>query len=287
MTPLGTVLQRPDEPVDEDDVVKVNVVTSDRLLPLLRVERTSKAGRGGRVRLAGGEVSIGDLGFAWLDRQRAGDEAKRRRRCRVLRAELGDFSPQEPGRVRISLLREAGADPTTLGSFDFSVNPLYTGAFSLGPVFTWLEDPRFRVVRNSRGERILTAAENEGPRTQYVVGYAPYVWGRRDLEKSVARPIERLFPFLALSLEEPGENAYLGGALDLFQSSVFVVGGFHAGRVRRLDPEAGFRVGDPFPGPEEEPPVVEEWRWSGFAGVTLDLRAAVSLLGKVFGAGGG
>lgn len=260
VTPVGNVVFRPGDEVDENDRVQVVVVGDARLVPRLKVTRQSAFRAPGSFAILGADQ---ELPF----------ELKSAAGCAATGVLLSDFQPGQ-GQVQIATINDDGSQ-TAIGGFDFGVHTLYAGAFSLGAIRTELRDPTFGVAAVGP-DTVLTRTEDGTPRVLYVLSYTPFIWGQRDVQKPVPF-IEHVNPMVGVVLNDIADNALVGLSIDLMNSLYLQVGA-HAGRVTRLDPRGGVRLGDPFTQPASEIPTVTEWGVDWFIGASLDLRAAVQLL---------
>lgn len=260
VTPVGNVIFRPGDEVDENDRVQVVVVGDARLVPRLKVTRQSAFRAPGSFAILGADQ---ELPF----------ELKSAAGCAATGVLLSDFQPGQ-GQVQIATINDDGSQ-TAIGGFDFGVHTLYAGAFSLGAIRTELKDPTFGVAAVGP-DTVLTQTEDGTPRVLYVLSYTPFLWGQRDVQKPVPF-IEHVNPMVGVVLNDIADNALLGLSIDLMNSLYLQVGA-HAGRVTRLDPRGGVRLGDRFTQPASEIPTVTEWGVDWFIGASLDLRAAVQLL---------
>jgi hypothetical protein len=152
--------------------------------------------------------------------------------------ELTDFAPGR-GEVEIALVFVEGTSikEVTIGTFDFSIQPLYTGAFSLGAIRSELEDRRYALASTPAGT-VPTESELGDSRVLYTLFYTPFVWGKRDLEKPAKHFYHRVNPSIGITLTDPTDNAIAGLTVDL-PLGVFLHGGVHAGRITELDPSSG------------------------------------------------
>lgn len=266
VTTLGNILIRPNRAIDENDVVRVYVLTTRQLAPKLRVKRTSQFRPVGVVNVIG-DRSGEQNAIAQVR------DAVQSPNC-LLKVNLFDFAPGE-GQVAISMV-DTDSNPvkeTALGNFAFAVNPLYVGAFSLGPVRTNLEEPSFAIASN--GSTSYVSRSESGRRLLYSLFYTPFIWGRRDLEKTdFSQPWKHLNPTLGLVLNDVQHNALIGASFDL-PIGMFVTGGAHFGRVTQLDPESGLTPGDTLQTPPSSIPTIKTWDHDWFISVNLDLRVAV------------
>lgn len=252
----GTVLARPNGAVDENDSVLVYLVGRGTELNNIRIRRASQPRQGGSIIIQG----------AGADTTKLTDETGD---CRVVRANLGDFAAGKGEVEIVRLPAQTGASNLEIGKFDFTVNPLYVGAFTMGPVVTFNDDRTYDTL----ADRTITET-SRGSETNYVVGYTHFLFGRRDTEKSG--------PFglgltVAVQPNEVFDHAYLGAALDLY-GTLFLIGGVHGADVTRLNADSGLQVGSQLPAGFKSIPTQDEWRWGGFVGLTIDLRAATGLL---------
>ena len=263
----GFVISRPSEPMDENDDLVVYIMGNPEVLQTVRVVRTSATRAVGQSRRLGSEQMGG------IRRQGAQGESTA---CGWARAELGDFEPGE-GKFRITTgtgTQVSNADVT------LRVNPLYHGAFSFGPVVSWLRDRSYTVLGDT------TVAQSEGGSSDghYVLSYTHFLVGPRDVEKG-----RRLYlnPMVGITLNKPLESVFGGVSIDFGGGDVFITAGAHGREVTRLDDREGVAVGRKLPAGITSVPTQEVWRWAPFVGVQIDIRAAVDLFGKVLtGAGG-
>ncbi|AGC42865.1 hypothetical protein MYSTI_01525 [Myxococcus stipitatus DSM 14675] len=272
-TENGTVLSGDLSQVDENDTVRVNVVTTRENFSSLAVRRISPIRDVTAFRLLGGQQ---------VRPQSVTD-------CVVFTATVQDFDPGV-GQIEIAR-RETNGEFTRLGLIEFNVHPLYRGMLSFGAVWTGLNDPMFGTV-STPGGTLISRGEVGSHRLLYAVLLTPFIWGRRDMEKEPAllsdlfergRSLEALSlfrhfnPSVGLVVNDPLDNALAGISLDLFDG-VLITGGVHVGRVTVIDPQSGLTEGSVFDGPEEDLPTARRWRTSAFWSVSVDLRAAVQLI---------
>ncbi|HEU4881953.1 MAG TPA: hypothetical protein VFT45_06905, partial [Longimicrobium sp.] len=275
VTPVGNVLLRPSDVVDENDVVVVHVVGDAQVVSRLAVTRLSEFRTPGQVSFVGQGLS--------LSPEKGADGAPLASRCVIRQFRVTDFAPGEKGEIQLALVDEKGAK-AEVGKFDFGVHTLYSGAFSFGPVRTELRDPDIGTVTRS-GKEIVTATEDGTPRVLYVLSFTPFMWGRRELEEP-GQWYTHINPTISIVPAHVQDNAMLGLSIDVL-NSFYLQGGVHAGRVRRLDTRSGLELGDEFTGTGDVP-TVKEWDADWFVGLTVDLRAAVEFLKiAATGAGGG
>ena len=286
VTPLGNVISRPGDVIDENDAVAVTVVGAEQLLPRLTIRRSSDFRVSSGIRIVGSKIRI--LEAPGLRRQAAGQPPP----CNQRTVLLHDFAP---GRGEVEISVRTGDGDESLGKFEFGVNALFTGAFSFGIVRSSLADPRFGLFFNGT-DSVITEAEDpsrkEGTpseeesllrrqRILYGMFYTPF-FGRRDIEKD--KLIFR--PTIGFALNDISENVFVGGAFILHGSFTFMVG-VHWGKVTRLDEQSDLDVGSTFGGSSDEIPTVKRWRGDVFIGVSLDIRAAMQFFQVAFGAASG
>jgi hypothetical protein len=278
VTPVGNVLYRAGDVIDENDQVIVYVVGDSLVVSRLAVTRISEFRTPGEVSFLGEGLSIADA-----IKVARGDSARTPLPCVRREFTVTDFAPGKKGEIQLALVDEKGAK-AEVGTFDFGVHTLYSGAFSFGPVRTELRDPDIGTVTRS-GKEIVTASEDGTPRVLYVLSFTPFMWGRRELEEP-GPWYTHVNPTIGIVPAHVQDNAMLGLSIDVL-NSFYLQGGVHAGRVRRLDTRSGLELGDEFTGTGDVP-TVKEWDADWFVGLTVDLRAAVEFLKiAATGAGGG
>lgn len=287
VTPVGTVLRRPAPVIDENDSVTVMVLADERLLPLLKVYRKSAIRTVGAVRFIGQGT---DLSKVFRQQAERVDSLRPAAppQCRIETFVLHDFE-QGKGEVEISALTgKLGDEDATevVGGFEFNVNPLYSGAFSLGAMRTTLSAPEFGLAANG-GNNVISVRENGEFRVKYLLMYTHFIWGKRDVEKLPGNPLQRLNPSMGVVIDDIPNNWVGAVTADPFEG-VYISYGVHFGRVKRLDPESDLEVGDVFTGEEDDIPTRQHWVGKPFFSVTVDVRAAAELLRMALtGAAGG
>jgi hypothetical protein len=273
VTPTGNVLARGVNTFDENDKLRVIVYGDARLLPLLKVERTS-AFNVPTVRVVGAGLTVPQQLIA---REGAGV-------CTTAEYLLSDFAPGE-ATVQISALQ--GTDFVPLGTIDFNVDPLYTGMLSLGAAWTKAVDPGFKLAANNSGP-VIALGEEGNNELLYTLFYTPFVWGKRDLEKTIptSRWYKRINPTVGIVPQDLQENALVGITLDL-PAGFLVTFGRHFRQITVLPEDTGLTVGSPFSGTADQLPTAQSWEDSSFFAVTVDLRAILQLFTAALGSGGG
>jgi hypothetical protein len=284
-TPVGRILSSNlgDAEFDENDRLIVFIIAAAELQDRLSIRRKSPFRDASELRLLGSEITRDQLE---LHAAEGG--------CTAVRAELADFAPGR-GEVEISVLA-AVEKPIVVGSFEFAVNPLYTGMLSFGPTWTKNVDPDYAIAKV--GEKNVIVQENVGDRDlKYAVFYTPFIWGRRDLQKSRdwyrahgRSTFERSWlpwlrhinPSLGFVVDELEDHALVGVTLDLGPGIAFTVGRHFR---RREVLQSGLAVGAEFVGEAADLPTGTEWDDEDFVAVSFDLRAAVKALAAVVRSG--
>jgi hypothetical protein len=266
VTPGGSILQRPDQPVDEDDVVIVHVYGDEPVVDKIEVARTSATRTTGTLSIAGAGQTP-DL--SRFDAEKLN--------CVERQFTLGDFAP---GEATVEMYTIASGTKTTLGSFKFNVNTLYHGILSFGPVWTQqLGNETFKLAPSGT-DKIIVASEEKDRNVIYAVAYTYYFLGRRDLEKSDSL-IHHVNPTIAVAINNMSDHAMAGLSFDVGQ--IIITGGVHFAHVTRLSSASGLVPGSKFIGTDADIPTSKRWEHKLFLGVTVDLRAATALLKAVTG----
>ncbi len=270
VNPLGTVLvSNLDTLFDENDSLIVRIVADKRLLPLLTAARTSAFRNVTSVQIVGGDQQ------APLLTRQAGLVPD----CGEQKFLLSNFAPGQ-GQVQISALQETQL--TATGSFDFNVNPLYTGMLTLGAARTDLVDAGFKLA-SVGGETVIAASEEGDQDLVYTLFYTPFVWGKRDLQKRVPW-YQHLNPTIGVAPQDIADNAFVGLTADLPAGISFTFGR-HFRQIEVL--EQGLTIGSPFSGTADQLPTAQKWEDDNFWAVSIDLRAMVQVLRAAIGTGGG
>jgi hypothetical protein len=270
VNPLGTVLaSNLDTLFDEDDSLIVHIVADKRLLPLLTAARTSAFRDTTAVQIVGGGQQ------APLLTRQAGLVPD----CGEQKFLLSDFAPGE-GQVQISALQ--GTQLTPLGSFDFNVNPLYTGMLTLGAARTDLVNAGFKIA-TVNGQTVIAAGEEGDQDLIYTLFYTPFVWGKRDLQKRVPW-YKHLNPTIGVAPDDITDNAFIGVNADL-PAGISLTFGRHFRQIEVLD--QGLNIGSPFSGTADQLPTAQEWKDGNFWAVSIDLRVMVQVLAAAVGGGTG
>jgi len=259
--------------VDENDRVIVHVYEPDdlNLLKRLQVARTS-ATRVPTVRVAGSDTNL-----SAITKQAAGLPPP----CRSF--SLGDFQPtldaNGEGAVEIRDSAKPRTDPA-LGGFKFTVDPLYAGILSFGPVFTRGPGDQEFILEPLPDNKNAVIAEDEGHRNVlYAVQYTYFMWGQRDFEQGEPRWYAHVNPTIGMSINKPLDHALLGASIDIGQF-IFTFGS-HVAHVNRLSSDSGLTSGSVFTGTKDNIPTARRWVSHAFVSVAVDLRAAATLLKAV------
>ena len=272
---FGNVVLRPVAAVTEEDEVLVRVLADERIASGISVHRISAARRLGELRVIDGTQLARSAALATTL------SAARSPKCYV-DALLGDF---EPGLGEVEI-RHVVEEPTevkrlVLGTFNFNVEPLYAGMFSLGPVVTNLAEPKFTVATNSAGGSYISVAESGDDRILYALIYTPFILGKRlgepALRSELNSWLRRVNPMFGVVLNDISQNALLGVSVD-FPFGIVAHYGAHMGRTSEIDPESGLTAGSSIASGATIP-VVRRWNTDRFVGLTLDARVALKLIG--------
>ena len=267
VTATGTVLTPWPDALDEDDTLIVTVLADARLAPLLEVRRTSAQRALGDIRILGDDIAL-----PGLVRQSESDAAPR---CAARSFPVGNFAP---GQAEIELAVRTPEGRMRTGLLELRVHPLYSGMFSLGPLWSRVADPGFTLV--PRGSDTVISTEEQGQsRMLFAFYYTPFVWGPRDIEKPVRAWYEHINPSVGMVLSEPLDHALAG--LSVGARGFVLTAGVHLARVRVLDEESELERGDVFTGEEDELPVARAWELGPFVSVSVDLRTALKLAGSL------
>ncbi|HSN89579.1 MAG TPA: hypothetical protein VL025_22645 [Thermoanaerobaculia bacterium] len=273
VTPLGTILvSNLDTLFDENDTLVVRVVADKRLLSLLAVARTSAFRDVTSVQILG----AGETAPSLLDRQTG---LVLEADCGERRFLLDNFAPGR-GQVQISALQGTQLTPT--GSFDFNVNPLYTGMLTLGAARTQVVDPGYKLA-SVGGQTVVAAGEEGDDDLIYTLFYTPFLWGKRDVQKDIPW-YQHVNLTVGVAPEDITDNAFAGVTADL-PGGIALTYGVHFRRIEVLT--QGLSVGDPFSGAADQLPTAQEWENDQFVAVSIDLRAMVQVLRAAMGTGGG
>lgn len=266
VTPGGSVQDRTTQPIDEDDVVSIHVLSTDQgLLQSLEVTRTSATRTTGNITLAGSGVKI-----PAIKRESQEDLPP----CFYRTYEVSDLAP---GEVTVDIAARVQAKRTSLGTLKFNVNRLYDGIISFGPAWTNLTDRAYGLTPQGT-DQIIIETEDGSSDVLYAAAYTYFWRGKRDLEKEKPKEItQRLNPTIGFTLNDPGKHALAGISYD-GGHFVFTIG-LHGARVTRLAPDSGAKVGEKFVGTTI--PTQKKWQTGFFFAVTVDARAARALLDTI------
>ncbi|MFN2324799.1 MAG: hypothetical protein ABR551_02840 [Gemmatimonadales bacterium] len=262
--------------ITEEDRVLVRIPAVEALAPFVTVRRTSAARTVGDIRLIGAQ----DPAFASVAFTKA-ESATKDPQC-YIDVVLGDFAPGL-GQVEIRLATTVGSELklVTVAEFDFNVEPMFAGMFSLGPIVTNLQEPLFSKATNAAGETYVSESETGADRILYALLYTPFVLGKRVAEAPLTSDprswIRRINPMFGVVLNGIGKNAVAGVSVDL-PFGIVAHAGWHVGRTSELDDQSGLNVGSVIDA-DATIPVVRRWNIDHFWGLTLDTRVALRLLG--------
>jgi hypothetical protein len=266
LTPTGNVLDKDLDLFDENDALVVKIVGDKRLLPLLKVKRTSPFRRKGIVRLVGEEAGIARY---------AVEEPE----CGEREFIVQDFEPGK-GEIEISVI---GDPDRVIGNFEFNVNPLYTGIISYGGVWTRAVDPDLKLVTSEteEAENILIKGNAGEGDLLYALLYTPYIWGKRDLEK-IYPWYKYINPTVGIVPNDITNHALLGVSIDLPIGGILFTVGAHVRRIDALAQDTEAEIGEPYAvgrdADDVELSTSRELDTDLFFAVSVDLRAAVKVV---------
>jgi hypothetical protein len=263
----GNVLATSDRTLNEGDKVTVVLYADTRLLDQLRVSRSSPTRVEVVSRILGEGTTATDL-------KREAQEEQAPIKCDLRTYTLSDFAP---GTGKLDVTALGTTPPTTMYSYEFKVNTLYTGMLSFGPMWSTVADYTFSKTFNGTDTVVTSSPDTARRRLLYVVSYTPFVWGPRDVTVGPADLWHRINPFIGVALNDVTNNAFLGVSAEL-ASRIAFTWAMHAGKVTRLDPTSGAVVGKPFANRAPTVPTVQKWSVKAAYGVTVDVLAAVQLL---------
>lgn len=265
ITPGGSIQDRTTDPIDEDDPVFIHVISSEEnVLKSIEVTRTSATRTTGNISIIGGNVT----GLT-LNRQAAGP-------CLHRTYELGDFAW---GEAVVDISARQQAQRASLGTLRFTVNRLWDGILSAGPVWSPLTDRAYGLAPRTGHGNVIIETQNGGDDIFYAAQYTYFIRGRRDVEKPKPPLSQRINPTLGLSLNDPADHALIGVSVD---SGQFVFSaGLHAANVARLADGAGAAVGQTFTGTAAEIPVEKKWRTGFYFAITVDARVVNTLINSI------
>lgn len=271
-TPRGMLLTQMPPNIDENDTIEVDVWGDPAVVDNLVLRRTSD-GRQLQFRIAGSDAGFNPNDFA--KHGKATTEPPQSP-CKLHPFFLDGFAP---GRGQITITLYEGKTGTDLGTIDFLVDPLYSGIFSFGAIWTGAQKHAFTVLP---GSNIISDTEDGNHRLDYILFFTPYVWGKRDIEKGTEHWYEHINPTVAVALSDLTDNGIAGLSVDLLDGIIFTAG-VHVRRVTELDPNSKLKTGGTFMGTTGDLPLAHTWETGSFVGVSVDLRAAVQLTRLVLG----
>jgi hypothetical protein len=276
VTPVGRVLRQSAPEIHEGDRLAVYIRGPEPLVSRMWAVRTSAFRTVGSFDVVGADAS---LSRDFFHESSEGDAE-----CRLARSMVENFAGGEKGEVSLMLaVAASGAAKDTFGTrttgkVELPVHRLYRGALSMGLARTQLESPSFTVAAR---DSTVVAAES-GPRYLYTLFFTPYIWKRRDVEHWRIEELPTyLNPTVGVVINDLAKNA-LGGATLELPGGIFLSGGYHAGKVTRLVP-GGPAVGTVVHGSAAHLETEQRWRVQPFYSLSIDLRAAALLFGRLAG----
>lgn len=268
LTPTGNIIHKDLDLFDENDTLVVTIVGDRELLSQLKVKRISPFRRKGTVRLVGEEVEPP------IERK-----ALEEPEYDKMEFTVQDFEPGK-GEIEISVI---GDPDRVIGTFEFNVNPLYTGIISYGGVWTRAVDPDYKLVtgETEEAENILIEG-NAGERDLlYSLLYTPYIWGKRDLEK-IYPWYNYINPTVGIVPNDITNHALLGVSIDLPIGGTLFTVGAHVRRIDALSEDTKAEIGETYAAGKDaddvELPTSRELKTDLFLAVSVDLRAAVRVV---------
>lgn len=287
VSPNGDILGRPPTPINEGQKVIVEIVADQRLVPQLHAQRSS-AFRTVRIsNILSGSVTVPTEVITAAGKQALTSENAA---CDRATFQLADFAPGQ-ATVEISALTDKGKQ--ALGTFDFTVDELYTGAFILGGIWTSVRNSSFGKttirrdtvvggVNQEAVDTVITETDKGGPRFLYAVTYTPFIWGERDVKVGLKNWYEHFNPAVGLALNDISNNAMAGVDFDMW-NRIYVIYGLHVGRVTELDPRAKLTLGSVIA--NTPVPTRRAWETGWFWGVGVDLQAGIDLFHSILSGG--
>ena len=255
----GSILQYPDGPIDENDVVVVHVVSTDKdKLPNIEVARIS-ATRTEELNLIGAGERF---------------QFQSANPCFERRFELGDFAP---GEGKFEIYTSNTGTKAVLGTTSFKVDRLWAGVISFGPAWSDVADFSFGLAPQG-DKKIIIAKEDGSDDINYVLQYTQYSWGQRD-ESKTYRWREHFNPTVGFAVNDFRDHAYAGVSFDWKQ--ILFTTGAHFARVTRLANGSGLSIGSEFAGEEAQIPTEKQWESSWYIAITADARVARTLLNAI------
>jgi hypothetical protein len=257
VTTGGSIVQHPDLPIDENDVVVFHVVSADEdLLRNVEVSRVSPTRTTGDLSVIGGSVQF--------------TKQSRSNVCFERQFELGDFAP---GEAKVEIATVNNGQRTIMGTPTFTVNRLWDGILSLGPGWSRVADEAYGLAPNAAGQNVIVKTANGHNDILYLVHYTQYMWGRRDTDKQY--PYHQHFnPSIGFSLSNFKEHALAGASFD-WRQFVFTAG-VHFAHVTRLAGDT--KAGAQFSGAANTITTTKRWESGVYFAITVDARAAKVLL---------
>jgi hypothetical protein len=318
---LGKVIARPRESIDEDDAVQVIVVLDGLLAPGLSVYRSSPIREPNSLDIVGAGTTLpsGLVTMAegkperscTIDTTLVTDFAPGKSAVEIAavipgtpRAEAPAATsgtaaddPKDPKKdapakdektakpAPSEAKDRSGLPLTKIGQFEFVTNRLHTGALSFGFIGSAVVDSSFTVARRG-DDSVVTASFTGEHQIRGAMLFTPFVWRKRDYQKAQGGWQDVVYPVFGVVLSDIPRH-FLTGVSVALGNTVFLHGGLHFGRVERLDPNAGLGVGDVITGSGGRVPTTRRWIARGFAGGSIDVRAAVELLKAAVGTAAG
>lgn len=277
MTPFGRVLGQSKRRYHDGEMISVSVLADPRVHHLLDVKPTSDLAQPVVTNIYGADQA------PFKNHRLGADSASRALPpCTFTHPEpIGPLASPKGG-VQVTVYD--GEAVKALGSTEFVVAPLYTGTFTLGGISTGVAAPTYAKAFN--GTDTVIVERETGRRLLYTAMYTRF-WKKRDLTEEIDLGkdlLQAITPMVGIVLNDVANNALLGVNVEL-RSNFALVGGWHFSRVTQLDRSTGASVGQAFENLGDVP-TERKWKGGGFAGLSIDARAAGALLRSVLGGTG-
>jgi hypothetical protein len=280
VSPVGRLLRRSAPEIREDQPLVVFIRGPRSVVSRMWAVRTSDFRTIGDFAVPGSDESV-STGVLRTSGTTGADS------CGMTRSLVENFRGGAKGEFALMLAGRAGASADTFvthtfGKGDLPVHRVYQGALSMGVVRTELRDPTY--VLGARDSVLIETGASR--RYLFTIFFTPYISRRRDVEHwRVRELLSYVNPTVGLTVNDVTHNA-LGGATVELPGGLFVSAGYHAGRVTRLVPGA-LAVGSVVHGGLSQVQTEQRWAVKSFYSLSIDIRAAALLLGKVAGAATG
>lgn len=271
-TPFGRVIKQTKVRITDRDRITVSVLANPNLEPVLSVREGSELATPSVTNIYGSDAA------PFKNTSKTPGTPIARVACHHTKpTPLGPFASPKG---TVNIVAHTGTEEKQVGTFQFQVNPTYTGSFSLGGGLSSAFSPTFE--KSFNGADTVVVAHGDRHRFLYVATYTPYVYGPRDLG-ALQGLTPRIFPFVGIVLNDVTKNALAGFSIELQPGFAFIIAQ-HVAHVTMLDTSTGAAVGKPFANRAATVPTDQHWTSKPFYGVLIDAHAATGLLKSLFGA---